>query len=52
MLVTRVIEHQFGDDPKSAPMCFLQEAFEILEIAVCGMYAGVVGDVVAVIAPR
>ncbi len=51
VLVRRVVDHQLGDHLEPAPVGLVQENLEVLDRAVGGMDAGVVGDVVAVVAP-
>src|SRR5450432_3704137 len=47
-----MVQDQFGDDAQSARMRFAEEVLEITESTVGGMDVGIVGNVVAVIAPR
>ena len=52
VLVGGVVDHQLGDHLQPALMRGLDEAAHVVHVAVIGMHAGVVGDVVAVVAPR
>ena len=52
MLVGGMVDDQLGDDADAAPMRLLDEALDVVERAVLGMDAGVLGDVVAVVEPR
>ncbi len=52
MLVGGVVDDQLGDDAQAAPMGLVQQSLEIVDGAVNGIDAGVVGDVVAVVAQR
>ncbi len=52
VLVGGVVQHQLGDDAQAAAVRLMQESFEIAEAAVGGMDVTVIGDVVAVVAPR
>jgi len=52
MLVGRVIDHQLRDDADAQLVRFLDQTFHVVERAVLGVHRRVLGDVVAVIAPR
>ena len=52
MLVGGVVDDQLGDDPHTARVRRLDEPLHIRQRAVVGMHAAIVGDVVAVVAPR
>ena len=52
MLVGSVIDDQLGDHANAAPVRLAQKDSEILQRAVIGMDAGVVGDIVTVVAQR
>src|SRR6185312_16833766 len=52
VLIRGVIDHQLGDDLEAPLVGLAEEELEVLQRSVGGMYARVVGDVVAVVAPR
>ncbi len=52
MLVGGVVDDEFGDDPQATALGFDDEAAEILHGPEIGIDGAVVGDVVAVVAPR
>ena len=52
MLVRGVVDDQLGDDPQPPTMRLAEELLEVVDGAVCGMDARVVGDVVAVVTQR
>ena len=52
MLVGGVVHDQIGDDAQPAAVGGLDEGLEVLERAVGGLDAQVIGDVVAVVAQR
>ena len=47
-----VVDDELGDDPQAALVRLLDEALDVRQRAVVGMDVAVVGDVVAVVAPR
>ena len=52
MLVGGVVDHQLGDHADAALVRCVDEALHVVQRAVVGMHAAVVGDVVAVIQQR
>lgn len=52
MLIRGVIEHEIGDNAQPAGMGGIDQGLEICQIAVGGMHAVIIGDVVAVIDQR
>ncbi len=50
VLVGRVVDDEFGDDPQAALLGFLDEAAEILHRPEIGVDVAVIGDVIAVVA--
>ena len=50
MLVGRVVDDEFGNDPQAALLGFLDEAAEILHRPEIGVDVAIIGDVVAVVA--
>ena len=50
MLIGGVVDDQFGDHLQAAAMRFVDELPKVLQRAVVGMYVGVVGNVVTVVA--
>ncbi len=52
VLVGGVVDDQFGDDAQAAAMGLVEQTLEVVEGAVDGVDAGIVGDVVAVVAQR
>ena len=52
VLVGGVVEHQLGDDAQVPPVCLGQQPLEGAQVAVGGVDAGEVRDVVAVVAQR
>ena len=52
VLIRGVVDDQLGDDPQATLMSLFDEALGILEGAVVGTDAGVLGNVIAVIAAR
>src|SRR5690606_7758916 len=52
VLVRRVVDDQLGDDAQAARVGLTQKALEVRHRAVSRMDLRVVGDVVAVVAPR
>ena len=52
VLVGGVVQHELGDDAQVAAVRLVEEAAELAEVAVRGIDAAVVGDVVALVAQR
>jgi hypothetical protein len=52
MLIRGMVDHELGDDPQATPVGLPEEALEVVERAAVRMDAGVVRDVVAVVAER
>ena len=52
MLIRGVVDDELGDHPQLSPLGLLHEAAEILHRAEIGIDVAVVGNVVAVVAPR
>ncbi len=52
MLVGSVVQHDLGDDAQVALVRFVEEPLELAQVAVGGIDAAVVGDVVALVAQR
>jgi hypothetical protein len=50
MLIGGVIHDQLGDDAQPEGVCVVEKAAEVVERAVVGMHAEVIGDVVSVVA--
>ncbi len=50
MLVGGVVEHDLGDDAQVAFVRLVEESLELAQVAVRGVDAAVVGDVVALVA--
>ena len=51
MLVAGVVGHEVDEDADAAALCLAHEEREIADVAVTGIDAEVVGDVVTVVAP-
>ena len=52
MLVRRMVDHQFGDNPDAPVVRRGDEALDIGERAVIRVDAAIVGDVIAIVLPR